>query len=161
MGPALQPAPRAPESTTATWWEGVFRRYNGVLRRALNVVRHAWQRKVWIGSAEPCLPSPTRAWKEASVLPKYGHCRLGQAKPAVFTRLGALRRLLTSLQGRTGVGAGSTTDEAVEASRQAGQSSGQRGFNSRWSVLRILAAVCGWIGPGWGQQRGHSPSRQS
>jgi len=23
---------------------------------------HAWQRKVWIGSARPCLPSPTSAW---------------------------------------------------------------------------------------------------
>ena len=29
------------ESTIATWWEGVFSRYNGVSRRALNVVRQA------------------------------------------------------------------------------------------------------------------------
>jgi len=26
----------------------------------------------------------------ASVIPEYGHVRLGQAKPAVFTRLGAV-----------------------------------------------------------------------
>ena len=58
------------ESTMATCCEGVFRRYNGVSRRALNVVRHSWQRNVWIGSVRPCLPSPTSAWKEASVLPK-------------------------------------------------------------------------------------------
>ena len=47
--------------TMATWCEGVFSRYKGVLRRALKVVRHAGPRKVWIGSARPCLPSPTSA----------------------------------------------------------------------------------------------------
>ncbi len=78
---------------------------------------------------------------EVSVIPKYAHCWLGQAKPEVRMRLGAPRRLFTSLQGRTGVGAGSTTDEAVEARRQAGQSSGVRGFRRRWSVLRIFAAA--------------------
>ncbi len=55
------PSARA-ASTMATWWEGVFSRYKGVSRRALNVVRQAWQRKVLMGSAQPCLPSPTRAW---------------------------------------------------------------------------------------------------
>jgi hypothetical protein len=34
------PSARA-ESTTATWCEGVFNRYNGVSRRALYVVRQA------------------------------------------------------------------------------------------------------------------------
>ena len=29
------------ESTMATWWEGVFRRYNSVLRLEVNVVRQA------------------------------------------------------------------------------------------------------------------------
>src|SRR5215468_9979359 len=64
---------------------GVFRWYKGVWRRALNVVRQAWQRNVWICSARPCVPSPTRAWMWASVIPKYGHFRFGQAKPSVFT----------------------------------------------------------------------------
>src|SRR6266436_9637848 len=72
-----------------------------------------------------------------SVIPKYEHCRLGQAKPSVCIRLGAPRRLLTSRQGRTGAGAGSTPDEAVETRRQAGQSSGQRGLSRRWSVVRL------------------------
>jgi hypothetical protein len=45
----------------------------------------------------------------------------------VFTRFGAPRRLLTSRQGRTGGGAGSTLDERVEARQQAGQSRGERG----------------------------------
>jgi RNA recognition motif-containing protein len=44
----------------------------------------------------------------ASVIPEYGHRWLGQAKPSVFTRFGAPRRLLTSRQGRTGRGAGPT-----------------------------------------------------
>ena len=34
------------------------------------------------------------------MLPKYGHCGFGQAKPSVSMRLGAPRRLFTSLQGR-------------------------------------------------------------
>src|SRR2546421_7848210 len=70
-------------------------------------------------------------------MPKYRHSWLGQAKPSVFTRLGAPRRLLTSRQGRTGRGAGSPPDEEVEARRQAGQSSGLRGLSRRWSVLRL------------------------
>jgi hypothetical protein len=45
---------------------------------------------------------------------------LGQAKPSVFTRFGAPRRLLTSRQGRTGAGAGLTHEE-VEERRQTGQ----------------------------------------
>ena len=53
-------------------------------------------------------------------MPKYEHCWLGQANPAVFTRLGAPRRLFTSRQGRTGKGTDSTTAEGVEARRHAG-----------------------------------------
>jgi len=45
----------------------------------------------------------------------------------VFTRLGAPRRLFISRQGRTGAGTGPAPEEAVEARRQAGPSSGQRG----------------------------------
>src|SRR5260370_29260134 len=56
-------------------------------------------------------------------MPKYGHCWFGQAKPSVCIRLGAPRRLFTSLQGRTGVGSGSTTDEWAPERRQSGQSS--------------------------------------
>src|SRR5260221_4635253 len=96
----------------------------------------------------------------ASVIPAYGHVRLGQANPSVFSRFGAPRRLFTSRQGRTGGDAGPTTDEGVEASRQAGQSSGERGLRRRWSVVRIFAAL-DWAGPGWGQQREQSRSRQS
>jgi hypothetical protein len=60
-------------------------------------------------------------------MPKDRHCRLGQTKPSVFTRLGAPRRLFISRQGRTGAGAGPTTDEEPQVRRQAGQSSGVRG----------------------------------
>jgi hypothetical protein len=67
--------------------EGVFRRYKGVSRRRLQVVWHAWHRNLWICSAWPCLPSPTRAWTPASLLPKYVHCRFGQAKPSVGMRV--------------------------------------------------------------------------
>ncbi len=42
-------------------------------------------------------------------------------------RFGAPRRLLTSRQGRTAEGAGSTSDEGVQERRQAGQSFGERG----------------------------------
>ena len=76
---------------------------------------------------------------EASVIPKYRHWGLGQAKPSVFTRLGAPRRLLISHQGRTGADAGSTPDEAMEARRQAGQSSGERGLSRHWSLLRLAS----------------------
>ncbi len=73
-------------------------------------------------------------------MPKYEHCWLGQAKPSVFTRFGAPRRLLTSRQGRTGVGEGLTPDEGVQQRRQAGQSSGVRGLRRRWTVVRIGSA---------------------
>jgi hypothetical protein len=52
-------------------------------------------------------------------------------------RLGAPRRLFTSRQGRTGTGAGTPADDAEEASRQAGQSSGVRGLSRWWSLLRL------------------------
>jgi len=56
----------------------------------------------------------------ASVMPKYEHCWLGQAKPSVFTCFGAPRRLLTSRQGRTSVGAGLTPDEGGAAEATSG-----------------------------------------
>jgi hypothetical protein len=119
------------ESTMATCCEGVFKRYKGVSRRAVNVVRHAGPRKVWICSARPGLPSPTRAWTRGSGMPTYRHGGFGQAKPSVFTRLGAPRRLVTSHQGRTDTGVGPPLDVEVEPRRQAGQSSGLRGFRRR------------------------------
>ena len=49
--PRKRPALRkAAESTMAIWCEGVFKRYKGVLRRAVNVVRQARQRNVWMHS---------------------------------------------------------------------------------------------------------------
>jgi hypothetical protein len=74
---------------------------------------------------------PEDAWTRASVMPKSGHGWCGQAKPAVLTRLGAPRRLVTSGQGRTGAGADPPPDEGVEARRQEGQSSGVRGLSRR------------------------------
>ncbi len=76
-------------------------------------------------------------------MPEYGHWRLGQAKPSVFTRFGAPRRLFTSRQGRIsgGAGAGSTTDEQVGERRQVGQSRGERGLRRRWSVGCLAAAL--------------------
>ena len=71
--------------------------------------------------------------------PEVQALRVGAANPSVSMRLGAPRRLLTSLQGRTGAGAGCALDEAGEASRQAGQSSGVRGFSRRGSLLRLAA----------------------
>ena len=68
------------------------------------------------------------------VFPKYGHSWLGQAKPWVFIRFGALRRLLISHQGRTGRDAGSPTAEMGEERRQAGQSCGERGLRRRWTM---------------------------
>jgi hypothetical protein len=53
----------------------------------------------------------------------------------------APRRLLSSYHGRTGAGACPPADEAVEASQQAGQSSGVRGLSRRCSVVR-LAISC-------------------
>jgi hypothetical protein len=75
---------------------------------------------------------------EVSVMAKYRHCWLGQAKPEVCIRLGAPRRLFTSRQGRTGKGAGSPPDKGVGARRQAGQSRGVRGLRRRW-VMEWMA----------------------
>src|SRR5947208_2471395 len=70
-------------------------------------------------------------------MPKYAQCWLGQANPSVSMRLEAPRRLLTSGQGRTRTGPSPAPDGAAEPSRQAGQSSGERGFSRRWDVLRL------------------------
>jgi hypothetical protein len=78
-------------------------------------------------------------------MPKYRHWWLGQAKPSVSIRFGAPRRLLTSRQGRTAGGAGSTSDEGVQERRQAGQSFGERGLRRRWIGVP-LAAAADWAG---------------
>ena len=52
---------------------------------------------------------------------------IGLTQAGLANLLGAPRRLFTSGQGCTGAGAGPAPDETVEASRQAGQMSGQRG----------------------------------
>jgi hypothetical protein len=65
----------------------------------------------------------------------------GQAKPWVSIRFGAPRRLLTSRQGRTGRGAGSTPDERVEERRQAGQSGGVRGLSRRWILVWMVPTL--------------------
>src|SRR5690349_1584665 len=70
-------------------------------------------------------------------MPKYGHCWLGQAKPSVFTRLGAPRRLLSSRQGRRGGGGGATAEVGSPLHRQVGQSSGVRGLRSRGTRLGL------------------------
>ncbi len=75
----VQPFGQREIRTMAIWREGVFRRERGVLRLDVNVGRQAGPRNVWICSAWPCLPSPTKAWMSASVTPKDGHCWLGQA----------------------------------------------------------------------------------
>ena len=54
----------------------------------------------------------------------------------MFIRLGAPRRLFTSLQGRTGVEAGLTPEEER---RQMGQSSGVRGLRRRCTEVRTAA----------------------
>jgi len=46
------------------------------------------------------LRGTSRCATRGSGMPKEGHFGLGQAKPSVFTRLGAPRRLFTSRQGR-------------------------------------------------------------
>ena len=142
-------------STIATCWEGVFKRYNGVSCRALNVVWQAWQRNVWIRSTRPCLPSPTKAWTRTSMMLKYRHFWFGQAKPSVSIRLGAPRRLFTSHQGRSGSDTVPPPNEGREPRRQAGQSSGVRGFSRRWSEL-CLALLRGEEGRRWSWSRHQS-----
>jgi len=111
----------------ATFREGVFRRDKGVWRRALNVVRQAGPRNVWMRSAWPCLPSP-KSRVDLSLGDAEGRTLLvGTGKALGVHALGCSRRLFTSRQGRDIRGTGSTTDEGVEARRQAGQSSGERG----------------------------------
>ena len=73
--------------------------------------------------------------------------------------MGAPRRLFTSRQGRDIRGTGSTTDEGVEARRQAGQSSGERGLSRRWSVVR-LAPPREEEGRRWNQSRRQSSERR-
>jgi hypothetical protein len=107
----------------------------------VNVVRQAGPRNVWMCSARPCLPSPTRAWICASVFPKYGLCEHRQAKPSVSTCLGAPRRLFTSHQGCSGAEAGLTAGEGVDARGQARQLSGERGLRSRCTVVRSAPAL--------------------
>jgi len=111
-------------------------------------------------SARPCLPSPTSACLCASVLPKYVHCRLGQAKPSVGIRFGAPRQLFTSHQGRTGAGTGPAPNQPVEACRQTGQSSGERGLSRRWSVVRTEASALDCTRPGWGKPWAPEPRQR-
>jgi hypothetical protein len=47
----IQPFGQRVIRTTAICCEGVFRRYKGVWRRAVNVVRQAGPRNVWMRSA--------------------------------------------------------------------------------------------------------------
>jgi hypothetical protein len=61
---------------------------------------------------------------------------IGQAKPSVFTRLGAPRRLFTSRQGGTGAGSSVPGDEWEAERQQAGQSRGVRGLRRRGSKER-------------------------
>jgi hypothetical protein len=74
-------------------------------------------------------------------MPEEGHVRFGQAKPSVSNRFGAPRRLFTSCQGRTGEGAGPTTNLREEERRQAGQSCGERGGAGGGG------AGCAWLLP--------------
>ena len=57
MSLALRPAET---STMAIWCDGVFKRYKGVLRLEVNVLRQAGPRNVCMRSVQPCLPSPKR-----------------------------------------------------------------------------------------------------
>src|SRR5258708_3440427 len=57
MSLALRPAET---STRAIWCDGVFKRYKGVLRLEVNVLRQAGPRNVCMRSVQPCLPSPKR-----------------------------------------------------------------------------------------------------
>jgi hypothetical protein len=102
---------------------------------------------------------PEDAGMEASEIPKYRHCGLGQAKPSVFTRWGAPRRLLISRQGRTGAGPGAPPNEGVEPRRQAGQSSGERGLRRCCTVVR-LTSPREEEGRRWNQSRRHNSDRE-
>jgi hypothetical protein len=60
----------------------------------------------------------------------------------------------------TSAGTGPAPEERVEARRQAGQSSGLRGFSRRWSLLCILPDALDWAEPEWGSQRDQSSERR-
>lgn len=75
-------------------------------------------------------------------------------------RLGAPRRLLTSLQGRTVRGDGPAPAENGEDRQQTGQSRGVRGLSRRWTN-GCTAPVRQWARPLWGKERQHSHARES
>jgi hypothetical protein len=60
---------------------------------------------------------------------------------------------------RTEAEAGLTLEEGVEARRQAGQSSGQRGLSRRWTRL-CLDATAEWEDGRWSQPRCQSSTRE-
>jgi len=88
------------------------------------------------GMAMLAISKKTHEWKRLRSR-RTGTAGSDRRTPQCLGVWGLPRRLLTSHQGRTGRGDGPAPDEAGEARRQAGPSSGGRGESRRWSVLRL------------------------
>jgi hypothetical protein len=141
--PTLPPARRAPGRSGG---RGFSNDTEACCDGRVKVVRHAWQRNVWIGSARPCLPSPKSRMEVsvsvANVLTlrvrtseALGVYAFGGSPPAFHLAPGTHRhrRWLSSRRGSGGVTTGGAIVWAAGRCRR------------RWSVLR-LDAIADWEG---------------
>src|SRR5260221_8226826 len=157
MSLALRPAET---STMAIWCDGVFKRYKGVLRLEVNVLRQAGPRNVCMRSVQPCLPSPKRRVDSSIIAAKVRALLVRTGEAFGVYPSGALPGGFSPhSRDAASVEAVPPPNEGVEPRRQAGQSSGERGFSRRWSVLR-LAPPRGEEGRRWSQSRHPSLARE-
>ena len=124
---------------------GVFSRYTGVWRRALNLLWQAGPRIVWIREAVPCLPSP-KSRVDLSVCDPAVCALWGRTSEAVGLHPSGVLPggFFPHARDVTSAGAGLTADEGAQGRRQAGQSRGMRGFlRRRWTMgCAVFAARC-------------------
>src|SRR5258708_18858538 len=150
MSLALRPAET---STRAIWWDGVFKRYKGVLRLEVNVLGQAGPRNVCLRSVQPCLPSPKRRVDSSIIAAKVRALLVRTGEAFGVYPSGALPGGFSPhSRDAASVEAVPPPNEGVEPRRQAGQSSGERGFRRQWSGLRFAP-------PRGGGSRRRTPSR--
>ena len=143
----------------ATCREGVFRRYKGGVtsRAECAAARPTTERLDLLGMA-------VLAISDQGVDPIIGDAEVRAlgVETGMALRIHASGGLLAGFSPltRDATSAVPAPNEGAEARRQAGQSSGERGFSKRGSLLRSLPVVLDGAGPRWGQLRAHSSARE-
>ena len=107
--------------------EEVFRRYRGVLRLEVNVLRQARPRKVWMCSASPYLPSSKRRVDVSMDDPEVRALLFRTREPSVSTRIACSSAAFPMAYWLV---AGPTSEEEW---RQMGRASGVGGLRRWWT----------------------------